>query len=92
MLGSATQVFFCEICKNFKNTFFYRTTLVAASEYFRDFSFEVISHSFNDVEIITNSSKNKVLLQSKECLQGTCIAKFSLKIYPMLNFAAFHCG
>ena len=29
----STQVFFCEICDSFKNTFFYKTTPVAASEY-----------------------------------------------------------
>ena len=28
---TVTQVFFCEFCKIFKNTFFYRTPLVAAS-------------------------------------------------------------
>ena len=29
--NTPTQVFSCEICKNFKNTFFYRTPSVAAS-------------------------------------------------------------
>ena len=59
---------------------------------FHVFSTQIISHSFNDVELISNSSKNEVLLQSKECLQITCIAKFSLKIYSTFNFAAFHSG
>ena len=31
----------------------------------------------------------RVLLQSKECLQGTCIAKCSLKIYPIFNLFNF---
>ena len=38
----------------------------------KDFS---SSQSFNGAELITNSSDNEVLLQSKKCLQGTCIAK-----------------
>ena len=59
---------------------------------FKAFSVDVISHSFNGVEIIKNSSENEVLFQSKECLQGTCIGKFSLKIYPIFNFEAFHCS
>ena len=58
---------------------------MTAYDDFQDFSLEVISHSFNGKEIITNSSKHEVLMQFKECLQGTCIAKFSLKIYPMFN-------
>ena len=32
-----TQVFFCEICKNFENTYFHRTSPVAASEVYKDF-------------------------------------------------------
>ena len=59
---------------------------------FQDFSVEVITHFFNGAEIITNSSENKLSLKSEECLQVTCIAKFFLKIYPMFNFEAFHCG
>ena len=59
----------------------------------KDFSVEERSHSFNGVKIITNSSENQVLLQSsKEYLQDTWIPKFSLKIYPMLNFEVFRCG
>ena len=34
--------------------------------HFQDFSFEVISHSFNGVEIIANSSKNEGLMQFKD--------------------------
>ena len=30
-----------------------------------------MSQSFNGVEIIKNSNENEVLLQSKECLQGS---------------------
>ena len=31
LFETPTEVFSCEICKNFKNTFFYRTSSVAAS-------------------------------------------------------------
>ena len=31
--GALAQVFSCEFCKIFKNTFFYKTPLVAASDY-----------------------------------------------------------
>ena len=34
-------MFSCEYCKNFKNSFFYRTTLVDASEYISPCKVEV---------------------------------------------------
>ena len=37
-------MFSCEICKTFKNTFFYRTPPVAASEYAYEIEIHVIMH------------------------------------------------
>ena len=48
---SPAQVFSCEICEIFKNTFFYRTPLVAASEMIPDcefFSFTITHYSKNN--------------------------------------------
>lgn len=40
----------------------------------KDFSVDVISCSFDGVEVITNSNENEVL-KAKEFLQSICIAK-----------------
>ena len=50
------QVFYCEFCEIYKNTFFYRTPLVAASA----------NLHFIDVKIVSGDHKKK---QGRECLQ-----------------------
>ena len=91
-----TQVFSCEVCKIFKNTFSYRTPLVTASatpvvasEFFlKKYYFTAILQPCYDVLIIFSSPhiiwcKKVELICLKICCQLSDFLNNSLWVYPI---------
>ena len=86
--GTPTQVFSCEYCQFFKNSFFYRTPPVAVSENMDSFTITLKGLS-NSKSIFSKKISRRLHLNSKICFKNRCLLNLQGFSFCILDIQIF---